>query len=282
MPVAVVADSAAALPAELAAEHGITVVPLTIVIGDTEYRDGDLPLDEVLDRLDEGVSTSAPSPGEFAAGIEAALVGADSVLVVTIASALSATYEAAVTAAEDVEAPCRVVDAETAAGAEALVVLAAARTARAGGDLEDVEAAAKTVISKVRLIATLDSLDRLVESGRVPGIAGWAGRSLGVNPLFEFRQGGVKKMRPAFSRDAALDRIVAACFRDRPESEAHLHAAVLHAVDETTAEHLRDVVLWEEPDADVFVGPFSPVMVAHTGPRLAGLAWWWEERADAR
>src|SRR2546429_480837 len=83
-------------------------------------------------------------------------------------------------------------------GAEGLVVLAAARAAQAGADIDGVEAAARSVIDRVRLIATVNSLDRLVQSGRVPQIAGWAGSLLGVNPLFEFLQGKVKRLRPAF------------------------------------------------------------------------------------
>ena len=80
-------------------------------------------------------------------------------------------------------------DTSTAAGAQALVVLAAARAAEDGGSLDQVEAAAKKAIDAVRLVAMVSDLDHLVRSGRVPEIAGWAGRRLGIRPLFEFRDG---------------------------------------------------------------------------------------------
>jgi DegV family protein with EDD domain len=175
----------------------------------------------------------------------------------------------------------RVVDTATAGGAEALVVLAAAQAARAGASLDDVEARARAVLERVRLVATLSSLDHLVRSGRVPGIAGWAGRRLGINPLFEFRGGSVRRLRPALSRDAALDRIVQLVRRDAPaDGRGRLHVAALHALALDVAEVLLAHVTEPGDDATAFIGEFGPVMVVHTGPGLAGLAWWWEDAAE--
>lgn len=277
--VAVVTDSAASLPPDLRSRHEISVVPISVVIGDHAYADGELSLEDVIARLGEGVSTSAPSPGEWRAAVEEALERADDVLVLTIAASMSGTHNAAVLAADAVEGNVRVLDTRTAAGAQALVVLAAARVADGGGTLDEVEASAKEVADRVRLVATVDSLDHLVRSGRVPNIAGIAGRYLGVNPLFEFRDGKAKPLRPAFSREAALDRIVAACHarRERVGNGGRLHVAALHAADESTAERLLAAATFDEEPAEAFLGSFSPGMVAHTGPGLAGLAWWWED-----
>jgi len=81
--VAIVTDSAAALPAELVAKHGITVVPMWLTIGGESVREGERPLSELLG--DERVSTSGPAPGEFERAIESRL-GDDGVLVLTIAA----------------------------------------------------------------------------------------------------------------------------------------------------------------------------------------------------
>src|SRR5437899_9016830 len=84
MTVAIVTDSAASSPPELAAEHGVSVVPMGLSVGGEAYHDGDLGLDELLARLKEGVSTSGPSPGDFAKAIESLLPEADAVLLLTI------------------------------------------------------------------------------------------------------------------------------------------------------------------------------------------------------
>jgi len=156
-------------------------------------------------------------------------------------------------------------------------VLAAAECANAGGGaVEDVVAVANGVASRVRLLGMVPHLEHLVRSGRVPGIAGWAGRALGINPLFELRDGRVKRLRPAIGSEAAVDRMVTRFRRERvPGARAHVSA--LHALAPDDAAALLQRV---EDDADVvdgFVSEFGPVMVVHTGPGLLGLAWWWEQ-----
>ncbi len=298
--VTVVTDSAAALPVDLVARYGIRVVPLRLTIGDDHYRDGDIGLDEMVDRFDEPISTNAPSPGEFATVIaDARRTGP--VLVLTVASRMSSSHDSATLAAKLVadddaqvtggdggaeadRAPVvaghgvAVIDTSTAAGAQALVVLAAARAAADGGDLAVTVAAAQRVAAGVRLVATVADLERLARSGRVPDAARWIGDRLGVRPLFEFRDGRPRPLRPAFSAEAARERIVQRCAADAPAGDpaaGRLHAAVLHALDPDAAGDLVDRLDRLSP-ASCLVGPFSPVMVAHTGRGLAGVAWWWE------
>ena len=198
MSVSIVTDSAAALPPELAAQFGVSVVPMWLTVRGEPEPEGSRSLEELV--AEEQVTTSAPTPGEFEAAVKDGLRDSDGVLVLTIASSMSATHHSAAVAAQSVGGPVRVLDTETAGGAEALVVLAAAKAAQEGADLDAVEARAKEVISRVRLVATIPTLDHLVRSGRVPGIAGWAGRRLGINPLFEFRGGNVHRLRPALAR----------------------------------------------------------------------------------
>lgn len=283
MAVAIVTDSAASLPSDLAEEHGITVVPLLLRVGDRELADGRLPLAELVAAPPETVSTSGATPAGFAEGIGAAREpGVDGVLVIPIARTMSATYDVARLTAEELttpEVPVRVLDSATAAGAEGLIAIHAARAAQRGASLDEVEAAAREAIASVRLVATVDSLDRLIASGRVSGLAGRAGRLVNVNPLFEFREGAVHPIRPAFTRDAALDRIVQR-WRRTQEPGALLHVAGLHALDSDAAEHLLKRVADEVEPATSFVGAFSSVMVAHTGGGLVGLAWWWERRPE--
>jgi DegV family protein with EDD domain len=274
MTVSIITDSAAALPAELVERHGITVVPMWLTLAGDNVRDDKLSIDEVL-RYDE-VSTSGPSPGEFADAISSRMSD-DGVLVLTIAATMSSTFGAAQTGAASVDGTVAVLDTSTAAGAQALVVLAAARAAEQGGSLPQVEAAAAKAIDGVRLVAMVSDLDHLVRSGRVPEIAGWAGRRLGIRPLFEFRDGKPHRLRPAFSVDAAKDRMVAMLRRSRVGG-ARLHVAALHAQAPEEARELLSRVEAEQDQtpATSFVGQFGTVMIAHTGPGLAGLAWWWE------
>jgi DegV family protein with EDD domain len=272
MSVTVVTDSAASIPTELVGQLGIVVVPMSLIIGDTVYPDGQLGLDEVMSRVGEGVSTSGTNPGEFLEAIEP--IDGD-VIVLTISAQMSSTYEAARTAARLGGGRARVIDTRTAAGGQGLVVLAAAEAAARGEPLDAVVATAEMVIQRVRLLATVENLDRLIASGRVPGIAALANRWLGMQPLFEFREGRAHPLRPAFSRDAAFDRMLAT-WRHSMVPGARLHVAALHAEAEEDAKRLLKQVTTEIEPETSFVAPFNSVMVVHTGLGLVGLAWWWD------
>ena len=272
MTVAVVTDSAAALPPELAERYNIAIVPMWLTIDGRAVQEGDVSPDELMARHD--ITTSGCSPGEFEKTIHDRM-NADGVLVCTIASTMSSTFEAAVLGARATTGPVRVVDTTTAAGAQALVVLAAAQAAAAGASLDETEVAARAAIASVHLVATVPTLDHLVRSGRVPGIAGWAGKRLGLSPLFEFRDGKAHALRPARGMPAALDRMLARWRKDRVPG-ARLHVAALHARNEAPASELLARVRAEVEPETAFLGPFGTVMVVHTGPGLVGLAWRWE------
>ena len=276
MSVAVVTDSAAALPTDLAAAHGIGVVPMGLSIGGLPVAESALELEELIARFDEGVTTSGSTPGDFAKAIEACQQG-DGVLVLTLAGALSSTYRAALLGAQEAGGPVRVVDTCTAAGAQGLVALAAARAAAAGADLDGVETAARAAMAEVRLVGALSTLDYLVKGGHIPAAAGWAGRRLNVQPLIELRNGRVRPLRPAFSREAALERLLGQ-WRRTVVDGADLHVVAMHSLGTDDARRLLEAVRSEVEPASSLLSGFGTALVAHTGPGLVGLAWWWEPR----
>jgi DegV family protein with EDD domain len=276
--VGIVTDSAAALSSEVAEATGVVVVPMRITIGDTSYSESDVTLEEVVAGAGAGLATAGPSPAEMSAAVER-VSGSDGVLVLTVARRLSGSFEAARMGVSGISGRVRVLDTGTAAGAQGLVVLAAAARASSGGSLEEVEDTAARVSDRVRLVATLGDLDWLARGGHVPGVAAWAGRSLGLRPLIELRSGRVRPLRPARSDGAAIDRMVELCLTSRA-SAARLHVVAMHALAPGRAERLLEAVRGSAEPATAVMGPFSPVMIAHTGPDLYGLAWWWEDQAQ--
>jgi DegV family protein with EDD domain len=276
--VAVVADSAAALDPALAARYGIVTVPMELEIGGRPVHEADLGLDELVAHLDDGVQTSAPSPGAFVEALEQVRDGgAGAAVVLTVGSSLSSTFQSARTAVSLVgeTLPVAVVDTGTAAGAEGLVVLAAAEAAASGAPLQDVEARAQLVAGRVRLVAAVEELKYLVRGGRLAAGAARAGEHLGVRPLFELRRDKIRPLRPSFSADGALDQVLGQWRRSRVEGAA-IHVAALSALRDEDAWALLEKVRAEAEPVTALVGSFGPVMVAHTGPGVIGLAWWWE------
>ena len=289
--VAVVTDSAATVPGEMAERLNIIVVPLRLEIGSDSYRDTELNPEAVLDRT-EDISTSGPSPADFVSAIESH-AGSDGAVVATVSRALAqGTFLAARAAAGLVEVPTRVVDTATAAGGEGLVVLEAARVAAAGGTIDEVEQAALRVAGRVRLAAPHGAVPerhrgppcrgrprRIIRpmSAARSEAAAWAARWVGLRPVIELDAGKVSPLRPALSESGAHRRVLDTLRRSTPDPPTALHVAALHSLVPAAAEHVLADLRRDIEPATAFVGSFGSVMLVHAGPGVAGLAWWWAD-----
>ncbi len=279
--VRIVTDSSACLPPDLVARYGIEVVPIRVALNGADLPVVEVEPRRIIDHLLRGgrVSTSAPSPGAFLQALERSDQG-DGVVLLTLAATMSSTYRSARLAVSQAAATVRLVDTGTAAGGLGLVTLAAARPAAQNASLDEVEETARRVASRVRLVAAVGSLDYLTRGGRVPGIAGRLGDALGLNPLFEFREGQVRVLRPSMSGSGARARILSQWRDSRPGGAARLHVTALHANNRDEAETLLAAVAGRIEPATAFLSEFDAAMVAHTGPDVLGLAWWWNEDPD--
>ena len=97
---------------------------------------------------------------------------------------------------------------------------------------------------------------------------------LGVNPLFELRRGKVRPLRPAFSREAAFDRLLEMWSGSRG-SATRSSVVALHAMAPDAAKKLRERVLEQATPDPLLLSAFGAAMIAHAGPGVAGLAWRW-------
>jgi DegV family protein with EDD domain len=274
--VRVVTDSAAAIDPDVAAAHGVRIVQMAVQMGGQPLTEAEAA-DLIRARPEAAVRTSGPSPGQFLAAISGppAPLG---VVIITVAAALSGTHNAAMLAARLTAGSggpaVEVVDSGSAAGGQALVALAAARAAARGLSVAGVAQTASGAAAGVRLLGIIGSVDALVRGGRLPAAAGAAGCLAGVQPLFELRHGRVHPLWPAFTRSAALDRLVGAVRREQ-RNGAVAEVAVSHGAAATDASELierltRDI----NPDV-VTVGGLGAAMLAHAGAGTLGLAWRW-------
>ena len=279
--VAVVVDSGSCLPTELVRHLPIYTVPHELVIDDRSFRDG-IDIDpaefyRLLQQNNHVLTTSSPTPVSFLDAFRSASDVADSVLCITLSVNFSSTFDAATTAARmaQEEMPgydIRVMDSRAAAGAEGLIALDAARAAQRGANMDEVVSGVQDLIPEVHLLAFLDTLYYLRRSGRVPRVAAWAGALLGIKPLTEMRLGEAKLLDKPRSRGRATERlldIMKGRVEDRP-----VHMNVMHAHSADDAKKLAQRLEREFDCRDLFVSEFTPVMGAHLGPGLLGVAFY--------
>ena len=236
--VSVVTDSTAYLPPGVADEYGVSIVPLRVTIGSRTGTDGiDVSPADVTRALRGRVpvTTSRPSPAEFAAVYRRVLDGgASNIVSVHLSAALSGTWESAVLAAQDFGyGVVRVVDSRSTAMALGFAVLAAARKARSGATAAEVQDAAVSTVDSTRTFFYVDTLEYLRRGGRIGAGAALLATSLSVKPLLHVLDGQIvplEKVRTSSKAIARLVQLTIAEARDYPVDLAVHHLARLGAV----------------------------------------------------
>jgi len=279
--IAVVTDSAAALPVELVERHQIHVVPILLCWDDRTYRDGvDITASEVYRRLREAKSlptTSAPSVGDFVRAYTQLGQEVDGIVSIHVSSSLSATYQAARVASEAVGevVTVRLVDSGTAAMGQGFAALAAARAAAGGAGLEEVAREAERVSQRTLVFAMLDTLEYLRRSGRAGRAVSLATSALDIKPILYLDGGGVDLLARPRTRQRAM-RVMLQEMEKRVKGRP-VHVAVMHADAPAEAEQLRKEVAARFDCLELYVTEFTPVMGSAAGPGVVGLAFYSED-----
>ena len=274
---AIIADSTNDIPVELREKYNIYVVPLTIVWGDEQFKDGiDLKAEEFYKRLavDKVIpTTSQPTPKEFLETFKQAQNdGAEEIVVYMISSAMSGTIESARSAAEGFPLPIHIVDSKSNSMSLGWQILAAARAREAGGNSEDMIAASEKVRQNLHFHIILDTIDFLFKGGRIAHAAKFVGGVLHIKPQIRVNHetGSVEPGDIARTRKQAIERLYAS-FVKKVDVTHPLHIAVLHNAALKEAEELAAKVREELHPVEIVLSIVSPVLGVHTGPQALAL-----------
>ncbi len=274
MPVRIVTDSSADLPADEVERLGVEVVPLSIRFGTDEYTDGvDLSVAQFYDKLASSADlpeTAAPAPGAFEAAFRRqAQAGADAVVCINLSSGLSATIQSAQNAAKGAEdLDVRVVDSHSITSGLGTQVTLAAEAAAAGAGADEIVALVEGLVGRTHVFGALDTLDNLKKGGRIGGAQALLGSLLSIKPLLDISSGEVAEAGKARTRRKALEWL-----RDRVFAlPAVEHLCIAHGM----APDLDDMLALLAPryPADqVRITTIGPTIGTHGGPRVMGLTW---------
>jgi fatty acid kinase fatty acid binding subunit len=276
MPVAVVTDSTAYLPAELGGSYDLTVVPLTVVINGVEGLEGlEIQPAEVARALGarrSAVSTSRPAPSQFSAAYRRLLdAGAEGVVSVHLSASLSGTFEAAGLAAAELGDRVRVVDSGTTAMGLGFAALGAAFAASQGQDLETVRRSAVDHASRVSTLFYVDTLEFLRRGGRIGAASALLGTALSVKPILHVVDGSIVVRDKVRTAGRALAKLVDLAVEASGDGEVDIAVHHLEAPDRAAA--LADAVSMRLGDRlrDCYITEIGAVVAAHVGPGLAGV-----------
>jgi DegV family protein with EDD domain len=273
-PVRIVTDSACDLPQSVADQLGISIVPLTIRIGDEEFVDRrDLSTTEFWRRCAASPTlpeTAAPAPGQFEQVYrDLAADGATGVVTISLSGGLSATMQSALLAARSVAdaITVEVVDSRSVTMGLGVIVADCARLARTGASLEQVRARADDLSARTHVWGALDTLENLKKGGRIGGAKAMLASALAIKPIVEVRDGKVEQGGKQRTRSKALAFLV-----DKLVEAGELeNLAILQADCDDVDAFLA--LLRPHYAGEIVVGAIGPVVGSHTGRGTIGIAY---------
>ena len=213
MTVKIVTDTGADIPTDLLKDLNITAVPLYIYFGDKVYKDGvDIGPDELYKRLADGPihpTTTQPIPADFTNVYQELSKETDEIVSIHLSSKVSGTYNSAIQGKELLKDKCHieVIDSASLSMSLGLVTLAAARIARAGGTLKQVEEETNKAIKQTQLMGLLATLKYLLAGGRITRARAAIGTLLNVKPLLTMHEGELIQAGLARSYAKGIDKL---------------------------------------------------------------------------
>ena len=274
MTVRIVTDSSCDLPQELADSLGVTIVPLSVRFGDTEYIDRTtITTDEFWAKCAQSPvlpETAAPAPGQFKKVYEDLVAdGATAVVVIALSSSLSATMQSAELAAKDAAGAIdvRIVDSRNASMGLGLTVLDCAEAARKGATADEIVALAESLIPRTHVFGALDTLENLKKGGRIGGAKAMLASALSIKPLIEVRNGLVEEAGKQRTRSKALAFLVDVLKQHDGKLE---RVGIFHAQCADIDAFVQSVK--SVYSGDVIVGDIGAVIGTHAGVGSIGIA----------
>ena len=274
MTVKIITDSTSDLSSEMAKELGITVVPLYVYLGNESYRDGvDLATEEFYSKLVHSKTlptTSVPPIASFTQVYDKLAEETDQILVITISHKLSATYETASNAVELMKRKCRVeiIDSLTALMAQGLIVIAAAKAAKAGVSLDEMVNITRQNIARSEVRMAFDTLEYLKRGGRIGKARAFIGSILKVNPIIGIKDAEVHPFARTRSRAKAIDYLYDFA-ADFPHIE---EMAVEDATTPDEADMLVERLSSKFPRERIYRSKVGSVIGTHVGPHVLAVS----------
>ncbi len=196
MGIRIITDSTSDISPEEAKQLGITVIPLKVIFGEKEYREGiEISIGEFYEKLvkaEKLPTTSQPSPDDFLSGFQEVKEAGDSAVVILIAGKLSGTLQSATIAKELVEyEDIHIVDSLNATTGLRLLVNHALKLAGEGKSAAEIAKILDKLKERLVLFAIVDTLEFLHKGGRLSKSSTIIGSLLKFKPIIQLKEGAL-------------------------------------------------------------------------------------------
>lgn len=274
--IAILVDSCTDVPEEYRNKYGIYVAPMTIKYKNEEYIDGvNITSQQVCDNFEKEIpKTSLPCGDVISQQLQKIKDdGFQKVLIITISSGLSGTYNMMQIIADDFSGlRCIIVDTKNIGIGAGFTVIRAAELIEEGKDIDEIEKELLSIIPKTKVFFCIPTLEYLRKGGRIGLVSSMIGSALGLKPIISCNDDGVyytaHKVR---GRENSLKQAVKMAL-DFAKNSAKYNLAIVHSNAKEEAEKIKTTLLKHLPYADIIIeGQIGPALIVHTGPGLIGI-----------
>jgi len=261
-------------------EHGIKVVPQILIMGTNTWRDG-VDIDsgsfyELLRSSEVFPSTSQPRAADFEEVFREASAEADGIVAIVVSDELSGTLNSAQAAQANLpDLAIEVIDSRSVSMQLGFIVMAAARIAAAGGDLQAVAEAARRMVGQSHVYFIVDTLEYLHRGGRIGRAAKLFGSALNLKPVLAIQDGMVTPVTRVRTRRKALDKVLE-IVEEQLAGASGIHMAALHIAAPEEAAKVGDELEARFRPVELVHAECGPVVGAHAGPGTVGVAFYVE------
>lgn len=267
------ADSASDLPKSFFEEQQVSLIPLSVVIDQKEYRDIiDISALEVYNAIREGKqpTTSQASPELFMKEWTALAESGQDGLYVAFSSELSGTYNTAVMIRNQVKEKYPdfnliIIDSKCASLGYGLVVKEAVRFRDEGDDLTTIEHKVRFIAEHMEHLFTVEDLDYMARGGRVSKASAFIGGLLNIKPLLHVEDGKLVPIEKHRGRKKVINRMLA-LMEKRGDNIHEQHIAINHSDDEAIALTLKEAVQERFNPKSIDIQMIGSTVGAHVGP----------------
>jgi DegV family protein with EDD domain len=276
--VAIVTDSISSLTQAMGREHDVHVVPIHIFFGTDAYCD-DIDLNaeafyELLRESKQMPTTSQPTALEFQQVYAQVAREAEAIVSIHASKEVSATVDSARAARNELpDVPIRVIDSRTLSMGQGLIVIAAAHAAAAGKSAEEIVEHVEELVSKTKVLFTVETLEYLRRGGRIGGATALLGSALKIKPVLHIEHGRVEPLEKPRTRKRAVERLLD-LMAEQVGTADNVHAAILHCDARSEAERLAERVAAQFQCVELFTAEAGPTIGAHGGPGTVGLTFY--------
>ncbi|MEC1476317.1 DegV family protein [Bacillus haynesii] len=273
----IVTDSTADLSEELLREYHIFVLPLSISIDGTVYRDRfDIQPDEFIEKMERAAElpkSSQPPLGAFIELYEELTADGSEVISIHLSSQLSGTYQTAVSASNMVDGKITVIDSMYISKGLGFQVVRAALLAEEGMTAEAIVKDLENLRNRTSLYVTIDHFDNLIKGGRIGRGKALIGSLLKVKPIARLED-GIYTPEKNVRSSSQLIRYLTGQFLSTVKGRTVQAIGIAHADALDLAHRLKDSLLEHIPGIDIDISYTTPIISVHTGKGAIGFTFY--------